>query len=588
MNDSREPLDAGAPDAHGAGGASGGRTGAHRSPAHRAARRTPRGALVAGAALVIAGATTVTVAAWPQSPEPAGPPATASGPAAPASPGPPDVPGSVGDDAKPPAPAASRARPVTGPPRTIPFVRDVRAAEGPGWRPTATTRVVVAAGSERALADEGRLLADELGKPYAQGVAARPGDVELAMPAAGPPGAPESYRVTVSGGKVRITGGDEAGVFYGTRTLKQAVRSGGGLAEGVLRDAPAKPRRGFALDTARKHFDAAWIEDRIREMGDLKLNEFGLHFSDDQGFRIESATHPEIVSEDRLTKAEIRRIVALAASRHIRVVPEIDSPGHLGAVIAAHPGLQLRSVSGKPSRGAVDIANPEAAKIVDELLAEYADLFPGSYWHLGGDEYRALTVSDPEATYPQLTRAARAKHGPRARVQDLATSWLNDRAATVRRKGKSQLRAWNDGYFAGGTVDAPKSREVAYWTGKELGAREPLEYLREGRTVLNVNDEYLYYVLGEPNTFSYPTGRRIYDEWTPRVLRHSDAVPARYDAQITGGQLAVWCDYHNAQTQAQVARGVRLPLRAVAQKLWDPRKPALDWTGFKELAAKVR
>jgi hexosaminidase len=479
---------------------------------------------------------------------------------------------------------------VTGPARTIPFVREQKPAGGTGWRPVASTRVVVAAGSEEALADEGRLLAGELGKGYAQGVPARPGDVELALGAPGVAGVsrtPESYTVTTGGGLVRITGGDEAGVFYGTRTLKQAVRSGGGLAEGVLRDAPAKPKRGFALDTARKHFDAEWIEDRIREMGDLKLNEFGLHFSDDQGFRIASASHPEIVSADHLTQAEVRRIVALAASRHIRVVPEIDSPGHLGAVIAAHPELQLRSASGKPARGAVDLAHPKAARIVDELLAEYAQLFPGSYWHLGGDEYRALTVDDPEATYPGLAREAERKYGAKARVQDLATGWLNDRAKMLAGHGKTEIRAWNDGYFEGGVVDAPKSREVAYWTGKEIGARKPLEYLREGREVLNVNDEYLYYVLGEPHTFQYPTGRRIYDEWHPRVLRGSEAVPARYDAQITGGQFAVWCDFHDAQTQAQVARGIRLPLYATAQKLWDPKKPDLDWEGFKGLAEKM-
>ncbi|MEU8893308.1 glycoside hydrolase family 20 protein [Streptomyces sp. NPDC048442] len=551
---------------------------------HRAVRgRVPRGALVAGAVVALAAAGTVTFAAWPdgegrpQSSESASESAAS------------DQDAKSADAGRPasPSPAVSSTRPVSGPPRTIPFVRDVRAGRGTGWRPAATTRVVVAAGSEAALADEGRLLAGELGKGYAQSVPARTGDVELAMGAPGSTGGPESYTVTTHGGRVRITGGDQAGVFYGTRTLKQAVRSGGGLADGVLRDAPAKPKRGFALDTARKHFDASWIEDRIREMGDLKLNEFGLHFSDDQGFRIASDSHPEIVSKDRLTQAEVRRIVALAASRHIRVIPEIDSPGHLGAVIAAHPDLQLRSVSGKPSRGAVDIANPKAARIVDELLTEYAELFPGSYWHLGGDEYRALTVSNPEATYPQLTREAHRRYGARARVQDLATGWLNDRAETLAEYGKTDIRAWNDGYFAGGVVDTPKSREVAYWTGKEIGAREPLEYLKEGREVLNVNDEYLYYVLGEPNTFQYPTGRRIYDEWTPRVLRGSESVPARYDDRITGGQLAVWSDYHNAQTQPQVAHGLRLPLRATAQKLWDARKPGLDWEGFKRLAGEV-
>src|SRR5690606_21374236 len=137
-----------------------------------------------------------------------------------------------------------------------------------------------------------------------------------------------------------------------TRTLKQAVRGGGTAPEGVVNDMPAKPRRGFMLDIARKPFTADWIEDRIRELGDLKFNELGLHFSDDQGFRIQSDTHPEVVSRNHLTKAEVKRIVDLAASRHITVVPEIDSPGHLGAVLAAHPELQLRNAQGVATRGA--------------------------------------------------------------------------------------------------------------------------------------------------------------------------------------------------------------------------------------------
>ncbi len=70
-----------------------------------------------------------------------------------------------------------------------------------------------------------------------------------------------------------------------------------------MRDQPAKPQRGFMLDIARKHFTAGWIEDRVRELGDLKYNQLGLHFSDDQGFRIESTSHPEVVSPQHLTKA---------------------------------------------------------------------------------------------------------------------------------------------------------------------------------------------------------------------------------------------------------------------------------------------
>ncbi|MFF4868079.1 glycoside hydrolase family 20 protein [Streptomyces sp. NPDC090109] len=502
--------------------------------------------------------------------------APSSGPAASASPtGAPPPPS--------PTPTPTRTYPLSSAPLTVPAVRAHEAARGPGWKPAPTGGVVIAANSG-GLADEGKLIAGELGIPYRGAVAAGPGDVELAL---GGTGAPESYTLAVQGGRVRISGPDEAGVFYGTRTLKQSVKATGAMPEGTVNDRPAKPQRGLNVDTARKHFTAAWIEDRIREMGDLKLNQLGLHFSDDQGFRIASDSHPEVVSAQHLTKAEVRRILALAAERHVTVVPEIDSPGHLGAVIAAHPDLQLRSASGRAPRGAVDIANPESAKIVDDLLREYAQLFPGAYWHLGADEYVALMAKNPEATYPKLAQAAKAKYGPSARVQDLATGWLNDRAAVVRPTGKT-LKAWNDGFFTGGVVNAAEDLEVEYWTGKEIGARPPVPYLSQGRKMVNLNDEYLYYVLGEPNDFAYPTGRRIYEQWTPLVVRGTTPVPAKYDAQILGARFAVWCDLANSQTPAQVAAGIRLPLAALSQKVWNPTKPTASWERFRALAERVR
>ncbi|MFE2097812.1 MULTISPECIES: glycoside hydrolase family 20 protein [unclassified Streptomyces] len=487
-----------------------------------------------------------------------------------------------GHAATPSSPSPSRSYPLSRAPRTIPAVRSHTPARGPGWRAQRGERVVV---SDPELADEGRLIAGELGLSYAgEKDDVRAGDLRLALGSGG--GNPESYTMTVRDGRVDISGPGDAGVFYGTRTLKQEVHGGGTAPEGVVRDEPAKPRRGFMLDIARKPYTASWIEDRIRELGDLKYNELGLHFSDDQGFRIESSTHPEIVSTDHLTKAQVKQIVGLAAARHITVVPEIDSPGHLGAVIAAHPDLQLRNVNGVATRGAVDISKPAAAKIVDDLLGEYAGLFTGDQWHLGGDEYQALTVANPQASYPQLAAAARQKYGSGATVADLATGWLNDRAATVRAHDRT-MRAWNDGFFRNTSVQPAKDLQVAYWTGKEIGARQPVEYLSAGRKVLNYNDEFLYYVLGEPQTFVYPTGQRIYEQWNPRVLRGTTAVPASYDGQILGGSFAVWSDIAGAQTQDQVAAGIRMPLRATVQKLWDPRKPALSWAQFKQLADRL-
>ncbi|MFE7747621.1 family 20 glycosylhydrolase [Streptomyces sp. NPDC057428] len=520
-----------------------------------------RGTLVAGAAVAVAAAVTLTLVVWPDDSGSG----TRNGGAASAR----------------TSPSPSRSYPLSTTPRTIPAVREHTPARGPGWKPAGNSTVVVA---DPELADEAKLLAKELKISYRGEKSPREGDVELALSAG--KGDPESYTMKTAGGRVTISGPGQAGVFYGTRTLKQSLNADGTVPEGVVRDTPDRPQRGFNLDIARKYYSADWIEDRLREMADLKLNQLGLHLSDDQAFRIESDTHPEVVSDEHLSKAEVRRIVKLAQSLHITVVGEIDSPGHLGAVLRAHPDLQLRNTQGVARQGAIDISEPESAQIVDDLLNEYAELLPGAWFHVGADEYQALTVSSPQASYPQLAAAAREKYGADATVQDLAEGWLNDRAAVIR-KAQKIPKAWNDGFFSGGSVTADKGIEVEYWTGKEIGARPPQDYLAEGRKVVNLNDEFLYYVLGEPNDFVYPTGKRIYEQWTPFVLRGTEPVAERYSKQILGGRFAVWSDFPNAQTQEQVAAGIRMPLNAVSQKLWDPGTPELTWADFKSLADEV-
>ncbi|GGX15833.1 beta-N-acetylhexosaminidase [Streptomyces noursei] len=509
------------------------------------------------------------------------------------------APGAAPSSSSPAAPIPSWAK-VTGPPHIVPAVRGFRPANGIGWRPTKGARIVVPAGEKSTVADEAQLMAKDLG-----GLAVvwgsqdvRPGDVEVKLSggAKGPDNAPgstvdESYTLAARGGRLTLTAPTDAGVFYGTRTVKQAVRNAGGLPEGTIEDRPDRPQRGMLLDNARKSFTADWIEARIRQLADLKLNQLQLHFSDDQGFRIQSDSHPDIVSADHLTKDQVRHLIKVGQSLHVTLIPEIDSPGHLGAVLDHYPDLQLRSASGKVLRGAIDISKPQAGALVDSLLKEYAQLFPGPYWHLGGDEYQVLMASNPEASYPQLAKAAQDKYGPGATIKDLATGWLNDRQKTVQAAGKTRIEAWNDGFFAGGKVAADKNRTVAYWTGKEIGARDPAEFLREGRTVLNLNDEYLYYVLGEPNNFTYPTGERIYKSWTPLVLRHTSpvSVPASLTGadRIPGARFAIWNDRAQAQTAQQIAAGIRMPLAALAQKTWDPRTPALSWSDFKALVNRL-
>ena len=204
---------------------------------------------------------------------------------------------------------------------------------------------------------------------------------------------------------------------------------------GRRRDRPDRPQRGLKIDIARKHFTAGWIEDRLREMADLKLNQLGLHFSDDQGFRIESDTHPEIVSRSTSPRPRSGGSSRSPPRCTSRSCPRSTRPAIWARCIAAHPSSSC-ATSGGPRRRGVDIANPASARIVDELLREYAALFPGRYWHLGADEYLALIVENPEASFPQLAAAGKRSTAP-GTVQDLATGWLNDRAAVARPLGRS-------------------------------------------------------------------------------------------------------------------------------------------------------
>ncbi|OIV37159.1 hypothetical protein BIV57_12585 [Mangrovactinospora gilvigrisea] len=495
-----------------------------------------------------------------------------------------------------PRPRAAPALPAGTPAfPAVPAVRSHR--PGPpaeDWWPRPGARVVVPAGKDGdPLAASARLLAADLGLATARGAPAD-GDVLLTLGGA-PAGVPsaargEAYGLTVRHQLLTVTAPAAAGVHHGTRTVAGAVRARRTVPAGTVADWPDRAERGLTLDIARKPFAFAWIRDRLAELGELKLNQLHLHFSDDQGFRIESSSHPEIVSSDHLTKQQIKQLIAFAAERQITLIPEIDSPGHLGQALTAHPQLALRGPGHAPP-GAVDISLPAAKSLVTDLVDEYAELFTGPDFHLGGDEYAALLSSHPETAYPQLASYAVQRYGAGAKVVDATVGWTNDLAAHAVRLGK-RPRAWNDGQggsAVGGKVAPDRRIRVEYWTGTEVGSPLPEPFLAAGRPLLNMNDGFLYYVLGEPRQYTYPTGQKIYEDWTPAVLRGTQPVPARLAGPtlVPGARLGIWCDQSEAQTQAEVAAGVRMPLRALAQRLWNPvNPPGLGWAGFGTLAGR--
>ncbi len=243
---------------------------------------------------------------------------------------------------------------------------------------------------------------------------------------------PEGYRLTVTNDGVRIVGFDPAGALYGCVTLTQLLReeSGTWFAPGLeIVDAPRFAYRGAMLDIARHFFGVEDIKRYIDHLVSLKLNALHLHLSDDQGWRIQIDAWPKLTSVAAhsaalgdeggfLTKADYAAIVHYAAARNITVVPEIDVPGHTHAVGVAYPEFveqpvinaemqaeaaqlgQALPVLGQPYEGwtvghsSLRMGDVATLEFVDTVLAELAELTPGPYLHIGGDEALGTAADD--------------------------------------------------------------------------------------------------------------------------------------------------------------------------------------------------
>jgi hexosaminidase len=433
---------------------------------------------------------------------------------------------------------------------TIPAVREWH--DGPGaFHLRASTRIV---GS----GEEATLLAHELKRPAVAGPAA-PGDIVLALGSRDRRLGGEGYRLD-AGAVLRIDARTRAGVFYGTRTALQLLRAGHGtIPGGWARDWPRYPERGLMIDNGRRYFSPAWVKRRIRELAYLKLNQLHLHFSDNQGFRIESDSHPEVMTRPYLTKRQVRDILAVARRYHVRVIPELDMPGHMQAALAAHPELQ---VAGRPDE--LDFTKPAARRFARDLILEYLQLFPGRYWHAGADEFA----------------------GPGDFIGFV--NWID---RLVRARGRT-LRVWHDGL----TGTRLRRDVVVEWWAEHAGP-SPSRLLAQGHRVLNAGWWPTYYDVG-PLGQVRPSMKVAYDSWrvnafgglainTPTPASPPQVVRRHLD-RILGSELHIWNDDPNGETAAETARGIAPRLRVLAQKTWDTRPPARTYEGFLALWNRVR
>lgn len=418
----------------------------------------------------------------------------------------------------------------------------------------------------------------------------------------------EAYKITIDDTGIHLTGASETAVLYGLRTIEQlSIANNNTLAYGEIVDYPNVAERRIHVDMARKYISKEWFIRQIREMSYFKMNAIQMHFSENLGFRIECETDPSIVSEQHLTKADVREILAEAKKYGVKVIPSFDSPGHVDQILRAHPEYGQKDKYGNNYKSGLDVTNPEAIKYIYSLYDEYMELFKGcTDFHIGGDEYMEFDRAPFTTQYKEvLDNYARENIDPNATWKDVIAKYINDLAEHVHEKGFTP-RIWNDGIYYGENswgqnkqmIEMHKYIGIDFWSQMSWNhsIAKLQTFLDKGHdTIYNVNASFFYYVLrpSMPNdgrkqhSFdNLNSDKLIFDEWTPGKFQANTI--ADDNPAIKGASLAIWCDKADVCDEDTITEDIANEMRALATKAWNTKSNSIiSHNQFKANYAKL-
>lgn len=279
------------------------------------------------------------------------------------------------------------------------------------------------------------------------------------------PDSDERYRLTVNGAGIQLDAETRFGAMRGMETLLQLVHNGV-LPLVTINDRPRFPWRGILIDSARHFLPIETLKRQIDGMAAAKMNVLHWHLTDDQGWRFASSHYPQLQEKasDGLwySQQQMRDIVSYASERGVRVVPEIDFPGHASALAVAMP--QLISAPGpyQMERGwgvfkpLLDPSNEQVYQFIDTLVGEVAAIFPDPYIHIGGDEVDASQWNSSEAVRQFMQQQGlKDAHALQA--------YFNQRVEKILEKHQRQMVGWDEIYHP----DLPRSIVIQSWQGPD-------------------------------------------------------------------------------------------------------------------------
>lgn len=426
----------------------------------------------------------------------------------------------------------------------------------------------------------------------------------------------EGYRLSVTAGGIAVASADEAGRFYAEQTLRQLGEAKDGklsYPRVEITDFPNFGWRGALLDEGRHFFGKETVKGMIDLMAYHKMNVLHWHLTEDQGWRIDIPGMPELVQYGSWRKespchgaklksygnfryessalngqkygpfyyseADLREVVAYAAARHIRVVPEIDIPGHMCSAIAAYPHLTCFPENVKERSARSDwgistdvlcIGNDETVRFVERVFDFICDVFPSEVIHIGGDECPRINWEKCPKCRERMKKEGFTKAGQ-------LQGWITRHIAAHLAKRGRRIMGWDEIL----ADDAPKTAIGQSWrTQSGNGAGTALvggaEAARLGYDMVmtpHTETYYDYYQGLADDPFQYPGGmiplKRAY------AFDPCAGVVPEARKHILGSQAQMWSEYIWNEYDLQWKMWPRAC--AMAETLWTkPEKKNFD------------
>lgn len=371
----------------------------------------------------------------------------------------------------------------------------------------------------------------------------------------------ESYQLSVMSNKITINATTDLGALHGLETLLQLLQNSSTsyyFPNVSVSDSPRFIWRGLMIDAARHFQPVDVIKRNLDAMASMKMNVFHWHLADDQGWRIEMKKHPKLnelaTDGSYYTQEEIKNIVKYAAERGILVVPEIDVPGHASALLAAYPEVGSKLANDpaytvKRNSGiynsTLDPTNPKTYELLAEIFEEVCPLFPGDYFHIGGDENNGKEWNaNPHIQEFKTNNKMSSNH-------DLQT-YFNMQLIPMLKKHNKKLMGWEEIM----TENMSKDAIIHAWRGTNEGQAAGGSLAKAAK-----------------NGYQTVLSNGFYIDLMLSVEKHylNDPIPtnsiltAEEKAKILGGEAAMWSEL---VTPLNIDSRIWPRTAAIAERLW--------------------